>query len=42
MEAVAPELPEGMEIAINYDRAEFIQASMREVYKALFMAISLV
>jgi multidrug efflux pump len=42
MDAVAPELPEGMEIAINYDRAEFIEASMREVYKALFIAISLV
>ena len=42
MVAVAPELPEGMEIAINYDRAEFIEASMREVYKALFIAIALV
>ncbi len=42
MAAVAPELPEGMEIAINYDRAEFIEASMREVYKALFIAIALV
>jgi multidrug efflux pump len=42
MAAVAPELPEGMEIASNYDRAEFIEASMREVYKALFIAIALV
>ena len=42
MTAVAPELPEGMEISINYDRAEFIEASMREVYKALFFAIALV
>jgi len=42
MEAIAPELPEGMEIALNYDRAEFIVASMREVYKALFIAIALV
>ncbi len=42
MAAVAPELPEGMEIALNYDRAEFIEASMREVYKALFIAIALV
>ena len=40
--SVAPELPEGMEISINYDRAEFIEASMREVYKALFIAIALV
>jgi multidrug efflux pump len=42
MVAIAPELPEGMEIALNYDRAEFIEASMREVYKALFIAIALV
>jgi len=42
MAAVAPELPEGMELSINYDRAEFIEASMREVYKALFIAIALV
>jgi multidrug efflux pump len=42
MEALAPELPEGMVLAVNYDRAEFIEASMREVYKALFIAISLV
>jgi multidrug efflux pump len=42
MGVVAPELPEGMVIALNYDRAEFIQASMREVYKALFIAIGLV
>jgi len=42
MKVVAPELPEGMVIAMNYDRAEFIEASMREVYKALFIAIGLV
>jgi multidrug efflux pump len=42
MEAMASELPEGMELAVNYDRAEFIEASMREVYKALFIAIGLV
>jgi multidrug efflux pump len=42
MAAMAPELPEGMVLAINYDRAEFIEASMREVYKALFIAVSLV
>jgi len=42
MAAIAPELPEGMVIALNYDRAEFIEASMREVYKALFIAIALV
>lgn len=42
MEALASELPEGMVLTVNYDRAEFIEASMREVYKALFIAIGLV
>ena len=42
MNALASELPEGMVLTVNYDRAEFIEASMREVYKALFIAISLV
>jgi multidrug efflux pump len=42
MEAVASELPDGMVLAVNYDRAEFIEASMREVYRALFIAIGLV
>jgi len=42
MKAVAAELPEGMVLAVNYDRAEFIEASMREVYRALFFAIGLV
>jgi len=36
------ELPDGMVLEINYDRAEFIEASMREVYRALFIAIGLV
>jgi len=42
MERIGPELPEGMVLAVNYDRAEFIEASMAEVYKALFVAIALV
>jgi multidrug efflux pump len=42
MQAILPELPEGMVLALNYDRAEFIRASMAEVYKALFVALSLV
>jgi len=42
MAAVAPELPEGMTLQVNYDRAEFIEASMNEVYKALAVSISLV
>ncbi len=42
MERVATDLPEDMRIELNYDRAEFIEASMREVVKALTFAISLV
>ena len=42
MEAVAPELPEGMVLQVNYDRAEFIEASMNEVYKALAVSLALV
>jgi len=41
-ETVARDLPEGMRIELNYDRAEFIEASMREVIKALAIAIALV
>ncbi|MBZ0266797.1 efflux RND transporter permease subunit, partial [bacterium] len=36
------DLPEGMRIEMNYDRAEYIEASMREVVKALLFAIALV
>ncbi|MEZ4386336.1 MAG: efflux RND transporter permease subunit [Candidatus Krumholzibacteriia bacterium] len=39
---VSAELPEGMRLELNYDRAEFIAASMREVVKSLFFAIALV
>jgi len=42
MEALAPELPEGMVLQVNYDRAEFIEASMNEVYKALAVSLILV
>ncbi len=42
VEAVADELPEGMVLSVNYDRAEFIEASMNEVYKALVVALLLV
>ncbi len=42
IDRIGPDLPEGMVLAVNYDRAEFIEASMREVYKALFVAIALV
>lgn len=39
---IIPDLPEGMVLAVNFDRAEYIEASMREVYVALFLAIALV
>jgi len=42
IDAIAPDLPEGMVLAVNYDRAEYIEASMREVYRALFIAVTLV
>ncbi|HKJ25640.1 MAG TPA: efflux RND transporter permease subunit, partial [Myxococcota bacterium] len=41
-ERVATELPEGMRIELNYDRAEFIEASIGEVMKSLVIAIVLV
>lgn len=40
--AMSGELPEGMVLSVNYDRAEFIEASMNEVYKALVVALLLV
>ncbi len=42
MTSILPDLPEGMSLAINYDRAEFIEASMHEVYKALIVSLGLV
>jgi multidrug efflux pump len=42
VERIASDLPEGMRIELNYDRAEFIEASMNEVVKALFFSIALV
>ncbi|MGQ0721121.1 MAG: efflux RND transporter permease subunit [Candidatus Eiseniibacteriota bacterium] len=42
VERVAGDLPEGMRIEVNYDRAEFIERSMHEVVKALVIAIILV
>ncbi|MDJ0866332.1 MAG: efflux RND transporter permease subunit [Myxococcota bacterium] len=39
---VADDLPDGMGIMVNYDRADFIRASMFEVVKALFFALALV
>ncbi|MEZ5066935.1 MAG: efflux RND transporter permease subunit [bacterium] len=42
IEHIQNDLPEGMRIELNYDRAEFIEASMSEVVKALFFSIFLV
>ena len=42
MERVAADLPEGMKLGVNYDRAEYIAASMSEVVKSLAFAIVLV
>ena len=42
MERVNTDLPEDMRIEVNYDRAEFIEASMNEVVKALFFSMALV
>jgi len=39
---IAKDLPEGMKLEVNYDRAEFIEASMNEVVKALVFSIILV
>jgi len=42
LDRIAADLPEGMAIEVNYDRAEFISASMNEVVKSLVFAIVLV
>ena len=42
MDRVNQDLPEGMRVELNYDRAEFIESSMVEVVKALFFALALV
>ncbi len=42
IDRVNPDLPEGLELQLNYDRAAFIEASMWEVVKALAFALVLV
>ena len=42
IENVSRDLPEGMKLQLNFDRAEFIEASMSEVVKALGFALLLV
>jgi multidrug efflux pump len=41
-ERVSGDLPGDMRIQVNYDRADFIEASMSEVFRALGIAIALV
>ncbi len=42
MERISQDLPPGLQLQLNYDRGEFIGASMKEVVKALVFAILLV
>ena len=42
IERVQPDLPEGMRLSVNYDRADYIAASMAQVVQALGIAIVLV
>jgi multidrug efflux pump len=42
LDRIQGDLPEGMVLSVNYDRTEFIEASMNEVYKALGVALALV
>ncbi len=39
---VSPNLPDGMKIADSYDTSVFIEGAIQEVYKTLFIAITLV
>jgi multidrug efflux pump len=39
---IQPSLPAGMVLDVNYDRAQFIRESIREVYKALGFSLALV
>ena len=42
LESVRPGLPDGMSLTINFDRAVFIKASLREVMIALGISLSMV
>jgi multidrug efflux pump len=39
---ISPNLPDGMKIADSYDTSVFIEGAIQEVYKTLFIAITLV
>jgi multidrug efflux pump len=42
LERIQPTLPEDIRLEINYDKADFVDQSMREVIKALAIALGLV
>ncbi len=42
MAAIAPNLPEGMGFRQSYDSSIFVEGAVNEVYKTLFVAVSLV
>ena len=42
MARINPTLPEGLAIKQSYDSSVFVEGAIREVYKTLFIAISMV
>jgi multidrug efflux pump len=42
LDKINPDLPEGMELLRSYDSSIFIEKSVKEVYKTLFIAMALV
>src|SRR5690606_23859248 len=42
LDRIRPTLPEGIALEVNFDRAQFINASVNEVFHALFIALILV
>ncbi len=42
MQVLAPSLPEGMAFKQSYDSSIFVEGAVKEVYKTLFIAVSLV
>ncbi|MCC5876285.1 MAG: efflux RND transporter permease subunit [Candidatus Sumerlaeia bacterium] len=42
MERIQPTLPEGTELAASFDSSVFVEAAIREVWRTLFIAMSLV
>ncbi|HEX2140434.1 MAG TPA: efflux RND transporter permease subunit, partial [Woeseiaceae bacterium] len=42
LERIRPTLPDGIALGVNFDRAQFINASIHEVFRALGIALALV